>query len=150
MPRHKTLIPLSQEHHHTLVLALRLKKGGPTTHKDLWPTDLKSQIEQTIEYCDGEILPHFELEERTIFPIAKDLETAKPIIETLLTDHEDLRQMIAALPGLLFASEDNAKTALRALGERLEKHIRKEERDLFPLLESELSGQDWTEIGRGS
>jgi hemerythrin-like domain-containing protein len=125
MPRHKTLIPLSQEHHHTLVLALRLKKGGPTTHKDLWPTDLKSQIEQTIEYCDGEILPHFELEERTIFPIAKDLETAKPI-------------------------EDNAKTALRALGERLEKHIRKEERDLFPLLESELSGQDWTEIGRGS
>ncbi len=141
MPRHKSLIPLSHEHHHTLVLALRLKKGGPTTAKDLWPTDLTEQIERTSEYANREILPHFAIEEQTIFVFGNIIDQAKPIVEALLKDHEDLRLMIANLPNLLDLPEATAKTHLRTLGERLEQHIRKEERELFPLLDAELMGR---------
>jgi len=148
MPRHQALIPLSQEHHHTLVLALRLKKGGPTTHKDLWPTDLVRQVERTMEYCDKEILPHFAQEEATIFVKARTLETARPLIDRLLVDHASLREMMDHLAGIRELSKDLIREHLRRLGEKLESHIRTEERELFPMLETGLSEQDWAELAQ--
>ena len=144
MPRHAALIPLSHDHHHTLVLALRLKKGSATTHKDLWPSDLTEQLSRTIEYVKEEILPHFASEEKLIFPEALAILEARPLIQELLAQHAELRAQFAQLEGL--HDNDEILTHFRALGSLLETHIRKEERELFPILEEKLSQEAFQRI----
>jgi iron-sulfur cluster repair protein YtfE (RIC family) len=147
MPRHAALIPLSHDHHHTLVLALRLKKGRATTHKDLWPKDLREQLARTIEFVNEEILPHFAKEEQFVFPEARSIPEVGPLIEELKRQHSDIRSKFSALEGL--SSDEEILAAFSALGAALEFHIRKEERELFPMLEEKLSEEAFGRIEQG-
>ena len=79
-----------------------------------------------------------------LFPAMRTaVPTSTPIIDTLVQDHEQIRQ---ALPQL------QLKTGLAKLifdlGDLLERHIRKEERELFPLFESQFESADAERIGR--
>jgi iron-sulfur cluster repair protein YtfE (RIC family) len=147
MPRHAALIPLSHDHHHTLVLALRLKKGSATTHKDLWPKELQEQLARTVEFANEEILPHFAKEEQFVFPEALAIPEVRPLIEELKRQHVDIRLKFAALEGL--SSNEEILTAFSALGAALESHIHKEERELFPMLEEKLREEAFARIEVG-
>jgi len=149
MPRHEALIPLSREHHHTLVLALRLKKGGPTTTKDNWPIDLEEQRIATLRFFRHEILPHFALEERTIFPAAVHIAAAQAIVQTLRAQHHEIARRFQSLDSISAEDAPTLLTAFRELGELLDTHIRLEERTLFPLMERELSTAAWDRIRDG-
>ena len=134
MPRHSTLIPLSHDHHEALLIALRLKKGGPTSQNDrLWPTDLKQQVRSFLLFCERELLPHFKLEEEVLFPAATILSELEPLIENLRSQHREIRAEIGNIS--VITDETDLKKRLVDFGVLLESHVRTEERKLFPVLE---------------
>ena len=134
MPRHSTLIPLSHDHHEALLIALRLKKGGPASVNDrLWPTDLKLQVRSLLLFYDQELLPHFKLEEDVLFPASVALTELQPLIESLILQHQELRKAINSISAL--SDEEHLRKTLSGFGALLESHVRTEERELFPKLE---------------
>ena len=134
MPRNASLIPLSHDHHHGLVVALRLKKGGPASPNDSWLEGADNQVPQLIEFADNELLNHFRLEEELVFPVLLELgiDEVSALTHELLQEHQTMR---ASLDSIRVSSDP---TVLKHFGELLEAHIRKEERILFPVIEREI------------
>jgi|CXWL01.1.fsa_nt_gi iron-sulfur cluster repair protein YtfE (RIC family) len=134
MARHVSLIPLSHDHHHGLVVALRLKKGGPASQNDSWLAGDDTQASQLLEFADSELLNHFMLEEELIFPILLSIGNHEitNLTKELIEEH---RVMRASLDKIRQSSD---QSMLKHFGELLESHIRKEERILFPLIEREI------------
>jgi hemerythrin-like domain-containing protein len=113
--RHKALQPLSREHHHGLLLSWKIRSG---LSKNVDSKRIKIYANW---FFKTHLLPHFDMEETYVFTI---LPQDHDLIKRAFKDHSDLKQ--------LFANNlDNAKT-LRDFEETLEKHIRFEERILFP------------------
>ena len=82
--RHEALQPWSREHHQGLLLSWKIKKGFAL---NLDPKRIK-------DYCDWfwktHLIPHFETEEKYIFPI---LGEENHLIEQALDDHGQLKAM---------------------------------------------------------
>ena len=131
MKRHAALHKLSHDHHHGLVMALRLKKGGPASPNDNWPSDRDKQVESLLAFAANELMPHFEIEEKHLLGIAEPTMDAR-----LREDHAQLRALIGSIGAREGLEED-----LKAFGERLESHIRFEEREFFPQLQ-EILGEE--------
>jgi hemerythrin-like domain-containing protein len=70
------------------------------------------------------------------------------MLDTLVAEHGEMR---AQVENLAQASTDEAtlRTRLKAFGDLLERHIRREERELFPLYEANISDVDAARIGKG-
>ena len=137
MKRSEILIPLSHDHHHGLVMALRMKKGGPASPHDRWPTDLHEQRERLIRFINNELLPHFEPEESLVFPATSsgsvDLRASTL---TLQEQHEAMRMLIAQIQT---ADIEQLPVLMARFGAALEAHIRMEERIFFPQTEEAIA-----------
>lgn len=132
--RHSTLVPLSHDHHEALLVALRLKKGGPSSHRDtMWPNEPVEQLDALVRFANRELFAHFAIEEDLLFPAAAQAELSD-LTSLLLDEHRQMRDEIAQLAT---KREDPDLLALLAsFGTLLEAHIRREERELFPKLEA--------------
>lgn len=139
MKRHTSLIPLSREHHSALILAKSLQKDTPT-YKGM-PSDAEEKVKSAQKFYEEELIQHFEEEEK-ILKLIKGVNAAIDLLsETILREHEELKR--------LFKSLDTAKdltVSLDTLGKMLENHIRKEERQLFPLIQESCDDQTMNEI----
>jgi mannose-6-phosphate isomerase-like protein (cupin superfamily) len=142
MKRHPALIPLSHDHHHALVEARRLRRTAAT---DKEPSAAAAAFRR---FFAAVTVPHFREEEETLFPLVVDAEEARPLLVEALLDHQRLHALAAALDG-----SADVRRSMRELGERLEAHVRLEERELFPLIErlapAELDGLDSADRPRG-
>lgn len=132
MPR-KALIPLSHDHHNGLLVALRMKKGGPASHRDSWPSEINAQRDALMQFSRKELLPHFALEEEILFPSLSSTPSLESLISELMNEHRAMRSLLETL-----SSDQNIDAAklMKDFGILLEAHIRKEERQLFPMVES--------------
>ena len=141
MPRHTSLIPYSHEHHEALVIALRLKKEGPTSPNDFgWPKDLWGHARKVLEFLDTELEYHFHKEENELFPQMKSRSSESGLIDDLLEEHKSMRASREMLRELLATKDEQPlRDHLKSLGVYLEAHVRKEERILFPAIERQLS-----------
>jgi hypothetical protein len=135
MKRHPALHALSHDHHHGLVMALRLKKGGPASPNDNWPIGRAEQIDALLAFARNELLPHFEIEEKHLVGCAEGCEELE---SNMRADHAELRLMLKELESI---NPEEANDLLQKLGMKLESHIRFEEREYFPKLQ-ELLGED--------
>jgi iron-sulfur cluster repair protein YtfE (RIC family) len=136
--RHKSLHILSHDHHHGLILAQLIKKGSPQ-YKNL-PNTTEGKKDYSIKFYYDELIKHFDDEENILFPVVngKDDEMDN-FIEDIIIEHKKIKQLINQLE-----SDEDVENTLDELGNILELHIRKEERDLFMkiqeiLTEDELS-----------
>lgn len=107
------LQPVLEEHHHALLLCTRIRKG---LEKDV-------ELERIRAYTDWfqatYLDPHFEIEEKYIFPILGN----NMRVRRALANHRRIRK-------LLSCSCENDRV-LNLLEEELTSHIRFEERILF-------------------
>lgn len=143
-PRHPSLRALSQDHHHGLALALRCRKQALGQLKPMGAVGLAERAQEFLDFYKSNLARHFEAEEEVLFPAMRTtVPVSTAIVDTLVQDHQQIRQ---ALPQL------QIKTGLAKLifdlGDLLERHIRKEERELFPLFESQFKTADAERIGR--
>lgn len=140
MKRHNSLVPLSHDHHRGLLLAQLIKRKAPA-YKGL-PNDIPGKIEYTLNAYAKELSPHFKNEEEILFPAARgndaDLDT---MLDEIIKEHRQIESMIEKLK--ISGSEVEK---LDVLGKKLDAHIRKEERTLFPLIEKSLSEETLDEL----
>ena len=131
--RDKALHILSHDHHHGLILAQLIKKGSPQ-YKNL-PNTTEGKKDYSIKFYYDELVKHFEDEENILFPVVngKDEETNN-LIKEIITEHKKIKQLVNQLE-----SDEDVEHTLDELGNILESHIRKEERDLFMKIQEILT-----------
>ena len=145
MKRHPSLIPLSHDHHDTLVVAQGLVRGRPTAPRSDWPTDRRAQAHRLATFYESTLRPHFAAEEAEVFPLAERLlPDHADLVNALRKDHADLRAEIRALPA---RSDADLAVRLPALGARLEAHVRSEERVLFEAVQRAASSSELERLG---
>lgn len=144
--RHPSLIPLSHDHHYGLALALRLKQGDKALLNDGWTHDRHEQARRVRAFYESELRPHFDAEERVVFPaMQKEMQHSSALVGSLIQQHRKMEEMIAALPSL---SGEELDDHLSTLGLLLEQHIRSEERELFPMCEAGLGADRLHNLGK--
>lgn len=145
--RHPSLIPLSHDHHHGLVMALRLTRRRSRAPESKWPLDLPSQAEETIAFYRRELLPHFHAEEGILFPrLAPFLPPQETVVSDLIAEHKEMGSLVAELRVGLHRG-NHLDEILPRFGSLLERHIRTEERRLFPLFEGRIPAEEAQRIG---
>jgi hemerythrin-like domain-containing protein len=136
MKRSKALRALSHDHHQGLFAALQLKRARQETADDARTVFL--------DFFEREGARHFRAEEELLLPaFAAHSEVDQPAIVRVLTEHVDIRRRRQDLE----ASVDPDPAELRELGERLESHIRFEERVLFPMIEEAVPVDELERLG---
>ena len=140
MKRNPALHTLSHDHHQGLILAQQLKKGAPQ-YKGM-PSTLEDKKEYTISFYKTELVKHFRDEEEILFPSVKNKndELDKKIAE-IISEHRKMESLIKDLE-----KTDQLENVLDEFGQLLEKHIRKEERELFVEIEKSLSEEELVSI----
>ena len=133
MKRHTALYSLSHDHHQGLILAQQIKKGAPQ-YKGM-PSTVEGKRDYTIQFYNSELNRHFANEEEILFPAVKNknAELDRKIAE-IISEHRKMETLIRDLE-----KTDRFENVLDELGYLLEKHIRKEERELFVRIEEVLN-----------
>jgi hypothetical protein len=123
MKRSSSLQPLSREHHTALTLAKACEQAGD---KEL----VGETCQRALQTFSNGLDPHFQFDEQSLLPLLLGAAT-HPLVERTLTDHQQLRVLLNDL-------QQNDAGALGSYGKRLLAHVRFEERELLPVLESLL------------
>lgn len=145
MKRHRTFHSLSREHHEGLLLAARLQQGDKALLK-LWSHDRAWQAEFVVKFFDDRLTSHFEVEEQFLFPLAQSfLVNNRAMIARLRDEHVQMREMAKVLRN---ADRTKLEVTLTRFGEVLERHIRCEERELFPACEENIPADKLETLGR--
>jgi hypothetical protein len=135
MKRTEALAQLSRDHHHGLVVAQRLRRATDATGADA--------RDYFLAFWREEGHDHFRAEEDLLLPaFARHYPPTHEAVVRVLTDHVDLRRRAADLA----ANPALGCEHLRELGQRLNDHIRHEERVLFPLIERAMPDDELAEL----
>ncbi len=118
MKRHEALVQLSRDHHFGLLLCWKLKQG---LKKEIDVDRMAKYIEL---FYHHNLKPHFAEEEQDLFPL---LGAEHPLIAEAIAEHHEFAEMVAR--GFTTAEE------IQHFRDLLEKHIRTEERQIFPAIE---------------
>ena len=139
MKRDESLASLSRDHHQALARALKLKRADDASAAEA--------LREMAEFFDAHGALHFRVEEEVLLPGYVRDAGADPNddqIVRVLTDHVWIRARIAALR----ESTAPPPAELRELGQRLDDHVRHEERALFPAIEQALSAEQLAALGQ--
>lgn len=124
LKRDPALRHLSHDHHQGLLLCWKIRQGFKL---GIEPSRMKVYCEW---FWENYLESHFEEEEKVIFPI---LSEGDPLIKQALSEHKRLRK--------LFSSWEDLEKTLGQIEEELERHIRFEERTLFPVIQEKASAE---------
>lgn len=132
--RNQSLVQLSREHHFSLLFGWKIRQGIKNN------TAFARMIPYAEYFWKHHLLPHFREEEEILFIPASD-----PLIVKAKEEHAQIRQLVESL--LITQGVPSGEKLLR-LADQLDKHIRFEERELFPHLEKVLQPDQLERIGR--
>lgn len=129
--RNRSLVVLSKEHHYGLLASWKIRRGF----------ELKIEPQRIAEFIinfwDIHLNVHFIAEEEILFNTIKH-----PLVEEALQQHAKLRILVKLI------SEEGTPKQLVSFADVLEKHIRFEERQVFKMLQHELSEEKLNQIGK--
>ncbi len=114
MKRHNALMPLSRDHHYSLLLCWKIREGFK---RSILPDRIKRYADW---FWKNHLAAHFATEEQHIFPI---LGANNELAKKALAEHRRLKR--------LFENTSEHSRTLGLIEEELELHIRFEERILF-------------------
>ena len=123
MRRAEALRALSRDHHRALVIARELKTGDENARR------------RFLEDWSLELQSHFGVEEGVLLPwwdLLGDLD--EPATTRMCREHREIRAAAIALG----ASGRTSAVAMARLGKQIARHVRFEERELFPMIEADL------------
>lgn len=133
MKRNKHIVSLSHDHHDSLLFCWKLRQGLRNGAK-------AARMHGYVRYFwQDHLLPHFRLEEETLFVRSGDEKIARA-----LREHREMRALVDSL---LSAADGEAYPLMTLLADAVDNHIRFEERELFPYLEKKLPEDQLIAIG---
>lgn len=125
LKRNQNLVPLSKEHHLGLLCCWKIRKG----------ISLDIELNRIVNYIrhfwNDFLDQHFKEEERELFIEIKD-----PLVHRAITEHAEIKSIVSSI---LEKGSNTHAEHLHIFTNKLDNHIRFEERILFPHLESVLS-----------
>jgi hypothetical protein len=140
MKRSRALKPLSSEHHQALLVAFQLKKGL-AGHAEAAgaPKDLPGLLALARRFDEQILKAHAKAEEDLLgrFVAADDM-------ARLRADHAELARLVDAARE---AAGPEVRVRLGAFADLLERHVRWEERELFPYAEGHADEATLASIG---
>jgi len=140
MRRSRQLKPLSSEHHHALLVAFQLKQaleGHPESAGA--PRDLPGLVSLVRRFESQVLRTHVRTEEEVLGAYL-----APDDIRRLRAEHAELIRLVetAGTRGPI-----EQRKALAAFASLLERHVRWEERELFPYAEGHVDADTLADIG---
>jgi hypothetical protein len=135
LKRNRALRPLSSEHHQALLVAFQLKKGLAGHAESAGaPRDLPGLLALARRYEDALLRAHTRAEEDLL---GRHLDEGQ--LGRLKFEHGELVRFM----GMARAGKPpEARAALLAFAELLERHVRWEENELFPSVEDKVEERD--------
>lgn len=125
MKRHEALHPLTHHHHHTLIMAQQLKKADEST-------SIQEMTRQVIDFRKNDGEDHFRDEEEVLLPLYAQYESVdQDCIRNMLIEHVQIRSLVQQIR----LNNKPRRELFHQLGQLLEKHVRLEERVIFPMIE---------------
>lgn len=140
LKRSRQLKPLSSEHHQALLIAFQLKQGL-AGHGDSAgaPKDLAGLVSLARRFEDGLLLAHGRAEEELLGSHLPEADSKR-----LAFEHRELARLVGeARQG----SPQDARLALSAFADLLERHVRWEERELFDACERAMAEDELIVVG---
>jgi len=138
MHRDRNLFPLSHSHQRGLGLCVLVQRELAS---DASPQNIARQAARLLDHYNGEILEHFLIEERYLFPSLSTMPELAPLVRELMAEHAQIANLVANI------SYSAARETLEQFCQQLSAHIRKEERQLFPRVQDGLSQQQLEQLG---
>lgn len=130
MKRHPALQQLSRDHHRALAVAQALKRADQATAEEAHT--------RFLDYWNTEGREHFREEEEILLPaLACFTDPDQPVVTHVLLDHIRIRALAQQPPEV---------ARLHELGSQLEQHVRREERELFGLIEQAIPDRELVEL----
>ncbi|NQV57324.1 MAG: hemerythrin domain-containing protein [Rhodospirillales bacterium] len=142
------------EHLNVIALMKRLGNAVSSPAPDIDPNTLTRLLTDVNSAISGEVIPHFDFEEDTLFPLLHD-EGAGDLADLLAEEHVVIRELCEAVKAtakVFLANQvsSDAWAALKApateLSQRLSAHAEMEEDGLIPLLDSLIDDDQDTEM----
>ncbi len=137
--RDQALQPLSRQHHQGLMVSLLLSKG---LKKNLTTKPMRDFI---LQFWQDDLQKHFEIEEQYLTPIAKSYAMLEPLITRMLMEHQ---QMLLIINRINNEARAEQLETIKEFADKLEQHIRFEERELFEQIQQTLSVQEMSELNK--
>ncbi|MEX2115467.1 MAG: hemerythrin domain-containing protein [Bacteroidota bacterium] len=132
--RHESLVPLSKDHYQGLLLAQQIKTADRVMMAG-WPSAPAQQATFVRSFFSEHLTRHFADEEQSLFPLVREhVPSASVQVDDLLQDHRDMEKFARSFE---HPDPQRLPTQIAEFGDLLERHIRKEERELFPLFEAQ-------------
>lgn len=142
MKRDERLVRLSREHTQALMLALRLRREAPAAASER----LGQLYSELLAFWAAGLMPHFTAEgECLLARLVRHIAQEDEHVQRLERDHLALFVLVAELRDT--ADLELRRAALVAFAERIEAHVRWEERDLFPFTETTLTEPELDALG---
>jgi hemerythrin-like domain-containing protein len=140
MKRSRELRPLSAEHHQALLVAFQLKKaleGHPEAAGA--PKDLPGLLSLARRFEEKVFSAHAGAEEDLL-----GAHLTAPDLKRLRAEHAELKRLVELARR---SPPADLRASLGAFADLLERHVRWEERELFPYAEDHLDGEALASIG---
>jgi hemerythrin-like domain-containing protein len=138
--RSRQLKPLSSEHHQALLVAFQLKKGlaghGASAGA---PKDLAGLVSLARRFEEAILRPHARAEEELLGHHLPDADGKR-----LASEHRELARLAEAARQ---SRPQDARHALLAFADLLERHVRWEERELFVACEHDMAEEELAVVG---
>jgi hypothetical protein len=140
MKRSRELRPLSSEHHQALLVAFQLKKGL-AGHPEAAgaPKDLPGLLNLAHRFDEQLFRTHARAEEELLGTCVTSDDMAR-----LCAEHAELGRLLGSARA---APPVELRAQLAAWADLLDRHVRWEERDLFPYAEDHVDPATLTRIG---
>lgn len=147
MERHDALQDLSRDHHRALKRAQELRRAGTAEGA----FSVREAAERFVTFWDEEAAHHFREEEEVLLPVLARhrAPTEDADVRQMLDDHAWFRDQVPKLRAALQADEGVEELA-HALGDRLTRHVRLEERTLFERFQELFDEQDLEDVAARS
>ncbi|MGE3857365.1 MAG: hemerythrin domain-containing protein [Dehalococcoidia bacterium] len=143
MSRDDRLARLSRDHHHALVLALRIQRELSTADE----TAAGALLADAVRFWSAGLQPHIEVENEALLSrIAAHGDEGLALAGRLQREHRELDEAMTGVRNGGGAGQDR-RAALDRFGTLLGAHIRWEERELFEWMQRTLSADDLREAG---
>ncbi|MBB5334282.1 hemerythrin domain-containing protein [Chryseobacterium koreense] len=131
--RNENIVPISREHHATLLFCWKLRKG---VKAEVQPERMNRYINW---FWKHHLEHHFQSEEQLLF-----LDVEDEMVNRGLNEH---RLIIAKINEINVRTEEKSYPLYLELADLIDDHTRFEERQLFPYLENKLSVEELQKIG---
>jgi hemerythrin-like domain-containing protein len=138
--RSRELRPLSSDHHQALLVAFQLKKsleGHPEAAGA--PRDLAGMLSLARRFTEQLFGPHAAAEEELL-----GRHLGRDDLKRLAAEHAELRGLVQHARG---SAPGEQRSSLASFADLLERHVRWEERELFPYAEAHLDAEALAIIG---